>query len=95
MALTDLQIATLDERVDEFLAADYDLRERIARDSLRSFKYACPQGVKFDDMSVETVRAPSAALGCSHMFLAHSPAPLWKNKTGNREVCSQDPKPAG
>ena len=84
----DQQIAVLDGRVNKFLAANYDLWERIVKDSLRSFKYASPQGVTFDYMNVETVRAQSAALGRSHIFLAHLPAPLWKNKTGDREIRS-------
>lgn len=88
MALTDQQIAILDGWANKFLAADYDLWERIVKDSLRSFKCACPQGVTFNYMSVGTVHAPSAALGRSHIFLAHLPSPLWKNKTDDREIHS-------
>ena len=84
--LTDEQISALDGRVDEFRAADYELREGIVREFLDSFRNACPQGVEFNDVAVRTVRAPSATLGCSqtsHIFLAYSPAPLWQNQTGN------------
>jgi hypothetical protein len=93
--LTDEQISALDGRVDEFRAASYRFRERIARDFFRSFKNACPQGVKFDEVTVETVRAPSAALGYSYTILAYSPASLWQNQTGNEQTCFQTSKSDG
>jgi len=37
-ALTDKQISMLDERFDEFRAADYRRREQIVKDILRSFE---------------------------------------------------------
>jgi hypothetical protein len=84
--LTDEQISALDGRVNEFRAANYEVREEIVREFLDSFKNACPQGVEFNEVAMKTVHAPSATLGCSqtsHIFLAYSPGPLWQNQTGN------------
>jgi len=92
VVLTDEQISALDGQVDEFRAAGYRFRERIARDFLHSFKNAYPQGIKFDEVTIETVCAPSAALGYSYTLLAYSPASLWQNQTGNEQTCSQTSK---
>lgn len=75
-ALTEQQISSLDELIDEFRAADYIARELIVQEMVGSFKKACRRGVIFEETTVETVRAPSATLGYSHPFLAYSPAPL-------------------
>jgi len=53
-----------------------------------------PQASKFDEVTVETVRVPPAASDCSEIFLAYSPAPLWQNHTGDKEIRSQNLKPA-
>ena len=58
MAFTDEQINVLDGRLDEFKAADYESREKIAQDFLGSFKSTCPQGVVFDETTMATVCAP-------------------------------------
>ena len=95
MVLTDKQISVLDGQVDEFQAAGYRFRERIARDFLHSFKNACPQGVKFDEVTIETVCAPLAALGYSYTLLAYLPASLWQNQTSNEQTHSQTSKSDG
>lgn len=92
MALTDEQIIALNERVDEFRAADYPIRDKIVRAFVRSFEKACPRDIVFDDTTVATVRALSATLGCSHIFVAYSPASLWNNETANEGIGSQNPK---
>jgi hypothetical protein len=79
MVLTDEQISTLDEHLDEFRACDYDIWEIFVRAFVRNFQNDCPQDIRFDYMTVATVRAPSATLGCSHIFVAYSPVPLWHN----------------
>ncbi|KAF8489707.1 hypothetical protein F5888DRAFT_1638454 [Russula emetica] len=53
-ALTNEQISMLNGRVNKFKAADYKVREEITKDFLGSFKSACPQGVKFDDVTIGT-----------------------------------------
>jgi hypothetical protein len=75
-ALTDEQISSLDGLVNEFQAADYHARELIVQEMLGDFKRACRRGVRFDEVIVKTVRAPSATSGYSQSFLAYSPAPL-------------------
>lgn len=87
-ALNYEQIGTLDSSVDEFRAADHGTRELIVRDFLLSFKSTW-QGDNFEKVVVETVRTSSAALDCSHTFLAYSPAPVWPNRKGPR---SYNPK---
>jgi hypothetical protein len=74
--LTDGQISLLNGHVDEFRAADYEVREEIVEECLGSFKSACPQGVNFDAVTIKTVRAPSATLGYSKIFVAYSPTPV-------------------
>jgi hypothetical protein len=88
-ALTDEQMSSLDELVVEFQAADYYAREQIVQEMLSNFKRACRRGVRFDEVTVKTVRAPLAALGYSQPFLAYSAAPLWKNKTSHEEFYFQ------
>ena len=95
MVLTDEQISVLDGQVDEFQAASYRFRERIAQDFLQSFKNTCPQGIKFNEVTVETMCAPLAALGYSYTLLAYSPASLWQNQTSNEQTCSQTSKSDG
>jgi hypothetical protein len=87
--LTDEQISELDEYIDEFRAADYEAREEIVEDILGSFKSACSRRIRFDTVIVKTVRALSATLGCSHIYLAYSPTPLWRGQTSNEEICSE------
>jgi hypothetical protein len=82
----------LDGWVDKFRAASYKFRERIVLDFYNSFKSTCPKGIKFDELAIETVRTPSAALGFSHTFLAYSPAHVWESQTGNKEIGSPGPK---
>jgi len=62
---------------------------------LGSFKRACPQGIKFDAITVKTICTSLAILGCSQIFLAYSPAPLWQCQTGNEEICSEKSKSDG
>jgi hypothetical protein len=93
--LTDEQINALNEHVDEFRAANYEAREEIARDFLGSFKSIHPRGATFDVVAVKTVRVLSAILGCSQIFLAHSPAPLRQNQTANKEINPPNPKSDG
>jgi len=95
VVLTDEQISALNGHVEEFLAAKYEEQEEIVQDFLGSFKNACPQGIEFDEVAVVTVRALSAILGCSQLFLAYSPAPLCQNQTGKEEICSKNSKSAG
>jgi len=62
------QINELNGHVDEFLAADYKLREKIVRNLARSFhansSEGCPpEDDDFDWGGVQTVCTPSAALG--------------------------------
>jgi hypothetical protein len=95
VVLTDEQIEALDGRVDEFRAASYKVREKIARAFFRSFKSAYPQGVQFDDTALATVRTASAASCISHTFLAYSPAPVWEHQTGSEGICSENPKSDG
>ena len=58
--LDDKQVRALDRRVDEFQAASYDIRELIIQGFLKSFDST--------STGLETVRAPSAALGYSQTF---------------------------
>jgi len=95
VALTDKQISALDVCIDEFGAADYESREEMVQGFLGSFKRACPQGIKFDAITVKTICTSLAILGCSQIFLAYSPAPLWQCQTGNEEICSEKLKSDG
>jgi hypothetical protein len=95
VALTDKQVSALDVHVEEFRAADYEDWEKIIIDLLNSFKSTSPQGVKFDRASLRTVHAQSATLGCSHTFLAYSPAPLWQGQTSAEGIRTQHPKLGG
>ncbi len=95
MALTDKQISALDACIDEFGAADYESWEEMVQGFLGSFKRACPQGIKFDAITMKTICASLATLGCSQIFLAYSPAPLWQCQTGNEEICSEKSKSDG
>ncbi len=94
--MTDEQISALNERIDDFKAAGYKVRNKMVLDILRSFKDAHPLGTDFDGLAVGTVSALSAALGCSHRFLARSPAPLRRQQdqtqTGNQKISSPNPK---
>lgn len=60
IALTDDQISALNEQADDFRAASYEAREEIVEDFLGSFKSARTKGVKFDEVIIRTVCAPSA-----------------------------------
>jgi hypothetical protein len=92
VTLTEEQIGALNERVDEFTAADYDERDGILRQCYLKFKSTWPHGVQLDKMSLKTVCATSVTLDFSHtFFLAHSPASLWKDKT----LCSRNAKQDG
>jgi hypothetical protein len=75
-SLTDEQISTLNAHFEEFLATEYEDQEKIVVKLLNSFKRACPRYVAFDAAGKKTVHAKLATLGCSHIFLAYSPAPL-------------------
>jgi hypothetical protein len=77
--LTDEQISALNERVDEFRAADGKAKDYIVGGILREFKSACPRGNKFDPKAVENVRTPSEELRHTQTFLAYSPAHLPPN----------------
>jgi hypothetical protein len=68
VALTEKQISALNAQVDEFRAADYTIREKIVRVLLNNFEKDCPRGITFDDVTVITLRAPSATLGYSQIF---------------------------
>jgi hypothetical protein len=68
VTLTEGQIGELNERVDEFRAADYGAREQIAYYFFNRFKSTWPQGNKFDDVLVATVCALPTTLGSSHIF---------------------------
>jgi hypothetical protein len=61
VTLTDEQISALDERIDEFRAADHEVRDQIAREFVRKFRGASQNG-KFDIMGMTTVRVPFAKL---------------------------------
>ena len=63
MVLTDKQISALDVRIDEFRAADYESQEEMVQGFLGSFKRACPQGIKFDAITVKTICASLANIG--------------------------------
>ena len=91
-ALTDEQIGELNECVDKFRAADYEAWEEIVEDFLGSFKSTCSWCIRFDMVIVKTVRAPLVTLGCSHIYLAYLPTPLWRGQTSNEEICSESPK---
>jgi hypothetical protein len=91
----DEQISALNERVDDFRAAGYKVREKIVRDFLGSFKKALPRGAKFDEVIVRTVSALSATLISSHTFLAYSPSPLWQDQTGSKKIRSPNPMSDG
>ena len=93
--MTDEQIGELNEHVDEFQAANYEAWEEIVEDFLGSFKSTCSRRIRFDTVIVKTVRAPSATLGCSHIYLAYLPTPLWRGQTSNKEICSESPKSEG
>ncbi len=93
--MTDEQIGELNEHVDEFRAANYEAREEIVEDFLGSFKSTCSRCIRFDMVIVKTVCAPLATLGCSHIYLAYSPTPLWRGQTSNEEICSESPKSEG
>jgi hypothetical protein len=98
LALTNEQISALDGHIEKFRAASYEARENIVQDMLHSFKRTWPQGIKNfskDEADIKTVRVSFATLGCSHIFLAYSPAPLWKIKTGDEEFRPQSPKSDG
>jgi len=83
----------LDARFEEFLAAEYEDREKIVMESLESFKRAWPRRVAFDAAGKKTVRAKLATLGCSHIFLAYSPAPLQQGQTSAEGIRTYRPKP--
>ncbi len=93
--MTDEQIGELNEHVDEFQAADYEAQEEIVEDFLSSFKSTCSQHIRFDMVIIKTVHVPSATLGCSHIYLAYLPTPLWQGETSNEEICSESPKSEG
>jgi hypothetical protein len=95
LLLMDEQISALNERIDDFLAAGPKVRDEIIGDFIRSFENAHPPDADdFDGFAVEIVSALSATLGCSHRFLAHSPAPLRRqeDQTGNQKISSPNPK---
>jgi hypothetical protein len=68
LTLTPEQISTIDKRIDEFLAAEYKVRERIIQNIISSFKRALPHGDKFDDVHMRTVCAPSKTLGYTQLL---------------------------
>jgi len=74
--LTDKQISTLNERIDEFQAAKDKVRNKIVSNFLDSFEDVLPLDANFDILTVGIISALLAALGYSHRFLAHLPAPL-------------------
>ena len=84
-ALTDEQISMLDEHFDEFRAAGYRRREQIVKNILGSFEDTWTRDFEFVEEPVETVRVLFARRACSHIFLAYSPVPVRKNKTGGKE----------
>lgn len=64
MTLTDEQISALDKRIDEFRAADNEVRDQIVGEFVRKFRGARQNG-KFDVLGMTTVRSPFAKLGPS------------------------------
>jgi hypothetical protein len=89
VALTEEQVSALDEALDEFKAADYQVREEMVRDFFGSFKSTRTQGVSFDKTTLETVCAPSAALNISNKFLANSAVSLWTNQAFRKKFRSR------
>lgn len=89
VSLSEDQIGALDECVDNFRDAKYKGREEIVQDFLHDFVDNWPEDtedIEDFNLKVKTVCVPFSTLGCSHTFLAYSPAPLWKSKASNQEI---------
>jgi hypothetical protein len=98
VTLTNKQISALDERANEFQAGDHQTQEEIVEEFFDSFKATHPQGRganEFDKVTVKTVCALFAMLGCSQPFLAYSPAPLWEKDTSNESIHFKYPNLGG
>jgi len=94
-SLTDEQIGMLNERVDDFWAASYKVREKFVHYFLGRFRKACPPRTESNQLIIATVCTPPITLNCTYKFLAYSAAPLWAGQTGNEEICCQSPKSDG
>jgi hypothetical protein len=92
VALTDEQISALNAQVDEFKAANHTLREKLVRGFLRRFEKACPRGIKFDDVTIGTVRAPLATLGYSQIFCSLFGSTFLAQSNGERRNPLAKPK---
>jgi hypothetical protein len=87
--LTEEQISTLDEHVDELRAADGQTQDHIIGKILRHFERnfkSASEDDKFDSKAVEIVRTPSVALTHSQTFLAYSPVHLPPNQAGSDTI---------
>ena len=74
-------MSALDDVLDEFIAADFKIREEMVEEFFGSFTSTWTQDdVELHEKAVTTVCAPSAILSFSHNFLAYSAASLWKNQ---------------
>jgi len=92
--LTSEEISALDGCINEFQVANYEVREQIVKRFLLSFKGDLTEE-EFDALAMQTVCAQFTELGCSQIFLAYLPAPLQKNKTRDKELCSRNPQSDG
>ena len=98
VSLSEDQIGALDECVDNFRDAKYKGREEIVQDFLHDFVDNWPEDtedIEDFNLKVKTVCVPFSTLGCSHTFLAYSPAPLRQIKTTDRHAHSKKPTSNG
>jgi hypothetical protein len=85
VGLTTRQIDALDDRIDEFIAAEYEAREAIVEEYYDKFKTSLD---KYLDVEVKTVSSPSATLDRSDTLLDYSPPLVWKNQIGSGGIRS-------
>jgi len=77
LALSEDQISAIAENIDDFRAADYEAQDKIIREVFIDFKKTWPKDFEeIGGLTMETVCARFATLGCSHIFLAYSAEPL-------------------
>jgi hypothetical protein len=65
VALDSKQLSVLDKNADKFIAAGFQIRERMIKIFLQRFGSAWPPGTPYIKAEVETVSVLSAVLGCS------------------------------
>ena len=94
MTLTGEQISALDRHIQEFQAANYQVREKIVNCFICSFQGNLSNN-DFDALGTQTVYVPFLTLGYSQMFPGYSPVPLCKNQTGSKKICSSNQQSDG